>query len=306
MPDSGQGVAAGFRRTAGALSAGTRGTRPRGTLRGTVALLQGVFGVAHERKPLKTGSPQSRLSIESQFEALVLQNPDGLVLLDQGGAVLFANESAHRLLEQGTKGLTAGSPLELPAELLETGEQAIIARGHSGLALDYRLKPVQWDGKPAYILSVRDVTRDLRRVKHLEKLERRGRLIVAQAAEGIVVVQDGLVKFHNPMVRRVTGYSEKELQEIPARTLIHPDDTALIESFQEVLMANPESPATYITRIVAKGGETLWVEVKATRIEWQNRPAALCFFTDVSNRFRRSRIGCSWPPRSNRPWKRSS
>lgn len=284
MPDSGQGVAAGFRRTAGALSAGTRGTRPRGTLRGTVALLQGVFGVAHERKPLKTGSPQSRLSIESQFEALVLQNPDGLVLLDQGGAVLFANESAHRLLEQGTKGLTAGSPLELPAELLETGEQAIIARGHSGLALDYRLKPVQWDGKPAYILSVRDVTRDLRRVKHLEKLERRGRLIVAQAAEGIVVVQDGLVKFHNPMVRRVTGYSEKELQEIPARTLIHPDDTALIESFQEVLMANPESPATYITRIVAKGGETLWVEVKATRIEWQNRPAALCFFTDVSNR----------------------
>ena len=93
----------------------------------------------------------------------------------------------------------------------------------------------------------------------------------------------GRITYGNEIFIEFSGYSEKELQEIPARTLIHPDDTALIESFQEVLMANPESPATYITRIVAKGGETLWVEVKATRIEWQNRPAALCFFTDVSN-----------------------
>lgn len=240
--------------------------------------------MADERKHLKTGGGVPSLPVDVQFDALVKQNPDGLAILNESGLVLFANEAAEQLLGQGKEGLLCGSTLQLPEELREPGEHAIISRNRSGVALDYRLKPVRWNGERAYILCVRDVTQNLRQLRHLEKLERRGRLIVAQAAEGIVVVQDGAIKFHNPMFKRVTGYADSELQNMPIAKLIREEDAGDINAFQDVLAADSESPATYITRVVSKERDTLWVEVKATRIEWQSRPAALCFFTDVTNR----------------------
>ncbi|MFO7975957.1 MAG: PAS domain S-box protein [Candidatus Hydrogenedentota bacterium] len=225
-----------------------------------------------------------QVSMDSQFDALVLQHPDGLVILDEQGVVLFANEAAGKLLGHEGNGLPLGSTLDLPLELAESGNETIVTHTKPTISLDYRLKPVQWDGRRAYLLCVRDVTQDLRKLRHLEKLERRGRLIVSQAAEGIVVIQDGVLKFHNPMVKKVTGYSDNRLRQMPVTDLIHKEDISVIDNFQSVLSAKPESPATYVMRVLTKDGETLWVEVKATRIEWQSRPAALCFFTDITNR----------------------
>ena len=225
-----------------------------------------------------------QVSIESQFDALVLQHPDGFVIVDEHGVVLFANAAAGKLLGDEEKGLPVGSTLALPPELDETGSDTIVTRGKPAISLDYRRTPVQWNGQRAYLLCVRDVTQDLRRLRHLEKLERRGRLIVAQAAEGIVVIQDGVLKFHNPMVKKVTGYSDNQLQQMPVTNLIHQEDAAVVDAFQSVPSADPEAPATYVMRMLTRDGETFWVEVKATRIQWQNRPATLCFFTDVTNR----------------------
>jgi len=220
----------------------------------------------------------------SQFEALVQEYPDGLVILDEQGTVLFSNAAAGKLLGQGKEELPVGSAFEVPNEVRESGNQAMVSLEQPDLFLDYRLRPIQWNGQQAHMLCVRDVTEDFRRLHHLEKRERRGRLIVAQAAEGIVVIQDGLVKFHNPMVKKVTGYSDAQLQQMPVARLLHKEDAAVIDGFQSVLTASPEAPVTYVMRISTKEAETLWVEVKATRIDWQSRPAALCFFTDITNR----------------------
>ena len=185
-----------------------------------------------------------QVSIESQFDALVLQHPDGFVILDEQGVVLFANAAAGKLLGDDENGLPVGSTLALPPELDETGSDTIVTRGKPAISLDYRRTPVQWNGQRAYLLCVRDVTQDLRKLRHLEKLERRGRLIVAQAAEGIVVIQDGVLKFHNPMVKKVTGYSDNQLQQMPVSDLIHQEDAAVVDAFQSVPSADPADSAT--------------------------------------------------------------
>ncbi len=237
-----------------------------------------------EQDQLKSRKNPPPITVESQFDALVAQHPDALVILDEDDVVLFANKEADRLLGKGKNGLVPGSMLDVPHEVRHSKNNVIVAHGQSDRSLDYRLKSVQWDGQQAYMLCVRDVTQDLRRLKHLEKLERRGRLIVAQAAEGIIVVQDGLLKFHNPMVKRVTGYGDAELRQMRVLDLVHAEDAEVINEFEDVHTAESGAPITYIARMRTYDNEILWVEVKATPIDWQSRPAALCFFTDITNR----------------------
>ena len=83
---------------------------------------------------------------------------------------------------------------------------------------------IEHQGRPAGLISVRDITAQKLREKKIEASKEETRLLVENAGKAIVVVQDGVIKFANSKTTELTGYPEKDLVSSPFTEFIHPDD----------------------------------------------------------------------------------
>ena len=131
----------------------------------------------------------------------------------------------------------------------------------------------------------RDLTEYKRTEKALLKSEKKCQLLIDNANEPIIVVQDGLLKFINPAAFGMWGgFSERELINRPFPEFIHPDDRRMVVENYRRRMANEASPPRYAFRVVTSEGIVKWVEINAVLIEWQGNPATLNFLTDITSR----------------------
>jgi PAS domain S-box-containing protein len=130
----------------------------------------------------------------------------------------------------------------------------------------------------------RDIT-DRKRVEEaLRESEKRYRLLVENAHEAILVIQDGTVKFVNSKTVASFGYSEAELLSIPVLELIHPEDRdAVIQRYLQKLDGNA-TPTLHSYRIMHRDSRTQWIEVSSVLIAWENQPATLNLIMDITDR----------------------
>jgi len=130
------------------------------------------------------------------------------------------------------------------------------------------------------------IMRDLTERKHaeaaLQESEEKYRSLVANATDAIFIVQDGRIKFPNPITLTLAGYSEEELATIPFIDLIHPEDQAMVLNNYTRRLKGEEVPSTYTFRVIKKRGEELWGQLNAVLITWEGRPAILCFIRDIT------------------------
>lgn len=118
----------------------------------------------------------------------------------------------------------------------------------------------------------------------LRKSEEKYRLVVENANEAIVIIQDGYIRFVNAKATKIMGYSKDELTSRPFTEFIHPDDRD--ETMERYLrrLRGDSVPSVYSTRIIDKEGSTKWLEVNSVLITWMGRPATLSFFNNITER----------------------
>jgi len=138
------------------------------------------------------------------------------------------------------------------------------------------------------IIGFRGVRRDLterRKMEEaLEKSELRYRQLAENAGEAILVVQDNVIKFANPKGAELSGYSIEELVSTPFAQFIHPDDVDMVADRYARRLKGEAVPQIYDFRIIRKDGDTRWSELNAVPILWEDRPAVLCFMSDITER----------------------
>ncbi|MEE9340259.1 MAG: PAS domain S-box protein, partial [Thermoplasmata archaeon] len=145
------------------------------------------------------------------------------------------------------------------------------------------ISPMRKDGKVYAFQSIaRDVTDRKRMSRALRESEEKYKLLVDNANEGIVVVQDGLLKFSNPRAAEVTGYTMKELASKPFTELIHPEDREMVLARHKRRIKRRDVPDVYTFRIVGKRGNIIWVEINAVVFRWEGKPATLNLLSDVT------------------------
>ncbi|MFH1976979.1 MAG: HD domain-containing phosphohydrolase [Pseudomonadota bacterium] len=118
----------------------------------------------------------------------------------------------------------------------------------------------------------------------MQKSEEKYRLVVDNADEAILIAQDGLLKYVNPMTLKILGYSEDLLTSTPFMEIIHPDDRErLFEAHTRRMRGEETQPVTQF-RAIARDGTFKLADSHAVIISWEGKPATLNYITDITER----------------------
>jgi PAS domain S-box-containing protein len=127
-----------------------------------------------------------------------------------------------------------------------------------------------------------DVTRRKNAEEAHRKIEEAYRMVVENANEGIIIAQDGIIKFINPKMLAISGFSLKEAVSRPFIEFIHPEDRPMVMKHHIKRTSREESPEKYDLRVIAKDGDVKWIENNGVIVEWEGRPATLNFISDIT------------------------
>lgn len=114
--------------------------------------------------------------------------------------------------------------------------------------------------------------------------EQRYRSFMESLNDGVIITQDGLLRYLNQSMAQMVGYGRESLTETPFMTYIHPDDQALAMDYHRRRMMGQQAPSEYDVRLLCHDGRVITVRVNSSLITWNNRPAALATVTDMTRR----------------------
>ena len=142
---------------------------------------------------------------DANLEQILAAITDGIVVVDQRGIVLYANQSSERIFERGK---LPGRDLAIPLSPASAHQDInLIRRGGIGWA-ELRSSPITWAGQAAYVIGVRDITER----KQSELGQRLATAVFDSTREGLLVtdVNKCIVRI-NPSFTDITGYSEADV-----------------------------------------------------------------------------------------------
>ncbi|MBN2012246.1 PAS domain S-box protein [candidate division KSB1 bacterium] len=199
-------------------------------------------------------------------------------LLNNSARILYPNEEIYSWVGQ-----------EKYRQIAEKGTGTVETRMRrkDGKIIDVILSstPIDpADHSKGVTFTALDISERKRMENELRVSKEQYRDLVDNATEAIFIIQDYFIKFANPKMEEITGYSTDEIFKINQRDLIHPAD---IDGVNERFRNRIEGiyPLTaHSFRIYTKQKQLKWVEVNAVRIEWQGKPGVLCFMNDITER----------------------
>lgn len=153
------------------------------------------------------------------------------------------------------------------------------------ISVEVQLTPMAEDAENdpgEYLVHVRDITQKKLAYQALRESEERNRKIISHADIGIIVVQDGEIKFANPRVIEVTGFDSGDIIGRPFTDLIFEKDRRRIMEYHLKRMRGEKAPEVYRFRIHNLRGQLLTLECRVVTIPWEGKLATLAFLADIS------------------------
>jgi len=163
-------------------------------------------------------------------------------------------------------------------------EEGVLACLRAG-ADDYVVRP-HLARLPAALTAALD-----RRRLHSERrqLEETYRTLVENSLQGLAIFQQQRIVYANAEFARLVGYSPEEILAMPRERIW---DSVLAPEREELLrrqrdrLAGKEVPTRLEFRLRHRDGSVRWLEVMAALITYQDEPAILTAFVDVTERKR--------------------
>ena len=192
------------------------------TLRDSDGQLVGLLGATRDIGDRKQAQQLLQTS-EARLHVMVRQNADGIIVADEDGIVQFANPAAEALFNRTQEDLH-GELFGFPLVAGETTELDLVRRDGERAVAEMRVVEMEWEGEPAYLASLRDIT-DRKRAE--EELERHF-LSLAEAVSHASSLRSPYGATHQrgtgELVQTVAermGMDEQRLQNLYIGALLH-------------------------------------------------------------------------------------
>lgn len=283
---------------------------------GKVVGLQTIMRDSTERVRIEDSLRES----EEKYRTLVENTKDSIVIIDLKGNVLFGNKATEELtgytLEDGVgMNVRQVTPLKQWPKSLE-----MLLKAKQGKRVPYfesTIKrkdgthiPVESGGQAIFrngkVVGVQIITRDIserremedklrqysehleelvqKRTEELSESEKRYSTLVEEASDGVVIIQDEKVVFANKRSSEIFGYPKDELLGLHYDKLVAEKYQRLTKERYHQRLQGKKTPSTYEVEIVNKDGELIQIEISATAISYQSRPADLILIRDIRER----------------------
>ena len=147
---------------------------------------------------------------------------------------------------------------------------------------------LELSGKTYFMGIFRDITERKKALEKLKESEEKFRNITEQSFMGIIIVQNGQLKYLNKAMSKITGYSVEEMlnwSEKDMINLIYLEDLDLV---LKRLQSNVERTMALFSnnsfRVINRKGEIRWLEDYTTKIIYQGEPANLISMVDITDK----------------------
>ncbi len=142
------------------------------------------------------------------------------------------------------------------------------------------------DNVPQFTIVVcEDITERVRAEQALRESEEKYRTVVEHANEAIIIAQDGYLRYVNPRMVQISGFTEAELTDVPFTEFIYHRDRDMVrDRHMKRLRGELKQDDAYEFRIVRKDGAVRWVDIRTALIAWEGRPATLNLLSDITER----------------------
>ncbi|KYK32367.1 MAG: PAS domain S-box protein [Theionarchaea archaeon] len=118
----------------------------------------------------------------------------------------------------------------------------------------------------------------------LQEGEEKYKNVIERANDGIAIIQDAVIKYINPRLTEISGYTADEVVGTPFTGYVHPDELARIADLYKRRITGEDVRPKYETVIKRRDGSPLHVEVNAGVTTYAGAPADLVIVRDITER----------------------
>ena len=237
--------------------------------------------------------------------ATIEEMPDGIMLVNMSGEIIYINKAFEKLLGYKANELIGTSALKLPA--YSKSKDKVKAQTYLRKAIDKSSsKPIDMSavtkdgaeipinftasvikdakGTPQTLVAViRDISERKRAEEALRDSEELARGMLEAATTGIYFLQAGKFLYVNRLFEQISGYTYDELLGTYSLDYVHPDDKDTVRTKAiKVLKGQRSSP--YEFRLIKKDSGIVWVLDRVASVQYKGKRSVLGTITDITER----------------------
>jgi PAS domain S-box-containing protein len=160
-------------------------------------------------------------NLQANLLKILDKNADAIIIADAtDGRMLFINPAAASLLDHRKLDLL-NRPFNFPIVNDRMSEIEINHRTRGKITAEMRVVEIDWEGRPAYLASLRDTTQRKQAEEALKRSEEKYRELISTSTDGIISTDSRMqVIIWNQGAERIFGYTEEEMLGQPVTRIV--------------------------------------------------------------------------------------
>lgn len=238
---------------------------------------------------------------EQAWRILFEQSPNGILLADHHGNILYTNQAAGEILGYSPQELLKMRFHDLVSDDTKPQVDINIRRIINGESLITEVYNYRKDGSKRYVqlhearvifpdgnFGILDVSTDISRAKQAEEAlfesMEKYQILVEKSNDGIIYAKDGLITYANPRILEMLSISQGDFVGHPITKFIHPKEHSKILSRYERRLKGEAEPTIYETTLLNSKNESIPVEFNVNLTKLQGDTITIVFIRDISLR----------------------
>lgn len=263
----------------------------------------GIIGVSNDiterklaEKALQESEAKFRMVYKSLVDAIGVSRNGVHVFVNPAYCVLFGYDSSEELMERSILDLIAPEERGRIREYTQRRQQGLpvpssyetrgLRKDGTTFSMDVHVTSYTLGTEIFTLVILRDITEAKRDQELVMVSEEKYRNLVELAHDGIIIVQDGIIKFANARMAELDGSSQEELVGTPYTAHIHPSEIPRLMDMYQRRMAGEALPTNYETLLMRKDGSPAPSELNAGVIQYNGKPADMVIIRDITERKR--------------------
>lgn len=260
-----------------------------------------IFFTSHDITENKKNQ-RALLESEKKYRELTEMLPQTVYELDANGDIIYFNETGFKQFgidktDIGTSSYRFIAPeqheqLKLNIQKTLTKKKITFGNKYTAVRKNGETFPAMTFAGPIIyedkVSGVRGIILDMSEHEAMENAlkesEEKYRTLIDKATDGIVITQNGLIKFANPAMCTMMKYPLEELLENPYLNFVVAEDHAVMVDFHKRRMAGEQFTSIYRSRFIPKDGKIITMELNARTSDYNGKPAAFIIIRNITER----------------------